>query len=177
MSKKLLAAALGIVTVLAMAPGLATATGVGDAPAPNLVEDGDAQLTPSNELTSVCEAPSTADALVSQGPDAIPAECDNGEFVRTGDYIGIGFGDLPYAEEGWTGHFEAWLEWEGGELGFRVSFNNGQIESTEVLTPVQWPGIGDTFDHYCLAYESQTTLELPIAEHAWGCAVFGDISR
>lgn len=127
---------------------------------------------------SICLAPPTAVALVEDPENAIPATCDNGEFQRTGFSMTTGFSRLPYAQDGWTGHYETVLESDAGELRFRCTFNQGSIVSCQILSGT-WPGVGQTFKHYCLAYESQTGLELPVelGAHDWGCWVGGDIAR
>ncbi len=122
----------------------------------------------------ICSAPSTAEALLTDTGNALPATCDNGEYQRTTS-IGIshGFTGVPYAEEGWTGHFESWLIHDGDDRGFRCTFEAGTLVACAGLGG-SFPGM-EPFAHECRAFESGTGLELPIAAHDWGCAVSGNI--
>ncbi len=123
----------------------------------------------------VCSAPSTQEALLAGDPNALPATCDNGDYVRSGFGLSHGFSAVPYAAESWTGHFESWLVHDGDDRGFRCTFEAGTLVACAGLGGA-FPGIGSTFHHECRAFESGTGLELPIAAHDWGCAVLGDVT-
>ncbi len=129
-------------------------------------------------VESICLAPPTAQALVEDTENAIPATCGNGDWVRSGTTLATGFSRLPFVEDSWTGHYESVLESDLGEYRFRCTFFMGSIDSCQILSSV-WPGPGDGFEHYCLAYESYTGLELPVQlePHEWGCWVGGDIEE
>lgn len=165
-----------VASALTLAMMASGTTGETERPAGDLIVGTSSGSAEVDYVESICLAPPTAVALVEDPGNAIPATCENGDWVRSGFSMTTGFSLLPYAQDGWTGHYESVIESAAGELRFRCTMDMGSLVSCEILSGV-WPGVGAEFEHYCLAYESETGLEVPVelGDHDWGCWVGGDI--